>query len=120
MHGRENHTITTKFLDNRGDELRLKFRYLDSEINQIETALQVKLFKNTKLGYYSVYDRYASRFLEERVALRRYSSCNCWTVDIGVMRRHNPRDTSIMFNVSLLGLGGVGQGFSARGVGNRR
>lgn len=114
------YSIEPRFLDNRGDELRLKFHYIDQQIKQLEGGLQVRLLKNTKFGYYTIYDDYTREFLEERLAFRFYSSCGCWTVDVGYSKKYNPRDNALMLNISLLGLGEFGKSFSTIDSGSRR
>jgi hypothetical protein len=114
------YTVEPRFLDNRGDELRLKFHYIEQQIKQFEGGLQVRLFKNTKFGYYSVYDDYTREFLEDRLAFRFYSSCGCWSIDVGYSKKYNPKDETLIFNVSLLGLGELGKSFSTIDTGNRR
>jgi LPS-assembly protein len=53
-------------------------------------------------GIYSVRD---SRFLGIRAATKLLSTCECWSVTLGVRRSVNPSKTSFNFDFNLLGLG---------------
>ncbi len=107
------YSFEPRFVDNRGDEVRLKYQYIDNRLDQISGGAQIKLTRNTKFGYYAIFDSGNSKFMEERYALRFFSSCNCWTADIGYSRKYNPRNETIMLSVNLLGLGEFGSSFSA-------
>jgi hypothetical protein len=53
-------------------------------------------------GIYSVRD---NRFLGIRAATKLLSTCECWSVTLGLKRNINPSKTSFNFDFNLLGLG---------------
>jgi hypothetical protein len=53
----------------------------------------------------STYDARENRFLNVRAAAKFLSTCECWTITLGVRRDINPEKTSFNFDFSLLGLG---------------
>jgi LPS-assembly protein len=53
-------------------------------------------------GIYSVRD---SRFLGMRAATKLLSTCECWSVTLGLRRSINPSKTSFNFDFNLLGVG---------------
>jgi hypothetical protein len=63
------------------------------------------------LGAYfaPVYDLDAHRLLTDIIGVRLKSQCNCWFVDLGFSQTYNPNDTSVSFQVTLGGLGSIGQ-----------
>jgi lipopolysaccharide assembly outer membrane protein LptD (OstA) len=110
--------ITTILRDDRGDSLRLRYKYLDNSFNQIEGNAEVRILDRLKLGYYARYnDTFTiqtgtdavSGFLENRAVLRFYGGCNCWSVDLGYSERINPDREDFILNFSFAGLGDVTQ-----------
>jgi LPS-assembly protein len=63
------------------------------------------------LGAYfaPVYDLDAHRLLTDIIGVRLKSKCDCWFVDLGFSQTYNPNDTSVTFQVTLGGLGSIGQ-----------
>ena len=60
---------------------------------------------NLLLHVNSTYDARENRFLNVRAAAKFLSTCECWTITLGVRRDINPEKTSFSFDFSLLGLG---------------
>jgi len=63
------------------------------------------------LGAYfaPIYDLDAHRLLTDIIGVRLKSKCDCWIVDLGFSQTYNPNDTSVSFQVTLGGLGSMGQ-----------
>jgi lipopolysaccharide assembly outer membrane protein LptD (OstA) len=99
----------THFLDDRGDALRARYSYIDGQIGQIETGLELVLLDKLRLGSYARYDERTNKFIETNTALRFLSDCRCWSFDIGYGHTTNPDRNKLLFAVNLLGLGGLRQ-----------
>ncbi len=102
------YSLDGQFRDKRGNELRSRFRFVESKVRQLETSLQVALTDTFKVGYYSRYDDLTSEFIDNKFGFRLSSDCNCWLFDVEVADESNPNETSVLFTVTLLGLGEVG------------
>jgi hypothetical protein len=65
----------------------------------------------SRLGVYFApsYDMSASRLLSAEYGIRIKSPCDCWSVDFGIVDAVNPNELSYQFQVTLGGLGSVGQ-----------
>ncbi|MCC6932163.1 MAG: LPS-assembly protein LptD [Deltaproteobacteria bacterium] len=105
------YSVESCLTDRRGDEIRNRLSFIDSNMRQLETSLQLRILERVKLGYYTRYDDLAGKFLEQKVGLRFLSTCNCWIFDIGISDKINPDETKVMFNITLLGLGEIGNSF---------
>jgi LPS-assembly protein len=55
------------------------------------------------------YDFVKHKVISAEYGLRLKSPCDCWAFDMGVTKTINPSDTSYQFQVTLGGLGSVGQ-----------
>ncbi|MGC1343561.1 MAG: LPS assembly protein LptD, partial [Candidatus Binataceae bacterium] len=55
------------------------------------------------------YDLAASRLLTDVVGVRLKSACDCWFIDVGFDQTYNPNNTSVMLQVTLGGLGSIGE-----------
>ena len=60
---------------------------------------------NLLLSASSTYDALNSQFIGFRAATKILSSCECWSVTLGVNHDINPAKTSFRFDFNLLGLG---------------
>ena len=100
--------LGAQFLDNRGDELRIGWNFIDSRVRQLESSLQLKLSEGVKFGVYSLYDDLDGEFVENRAGIRFTSECNCWIFDVDIHDRSNPDETSVNFRLTLVGLGEIG------------
>lgn len=100
----------------RGDLIRSRISFIrDSEVEplgydtrQIETGAEMVLTSNLKLGHYSRYDDVERDFIESKIGLRVSSSCNCWIFDLQYGEQINPDQSVVSFNITLIGLGGLG------------
>ena len=68
-------------------------------------SLLYHLTDNLLLSASSTYDALNSQFIGFRAATKILSSCECWSVTLGVNHDINPAKTSFRFDFSLLGLG---------------
>ena len=73
--------------------------------------LRAYLDLSSHLGIYfaPVYDIAASRLLSDVIGMPIKSACDCWIVDVGFDQTYNPSDTSVTFQLTLGGLGTVGE-----------
>ncbi|HUY18033.1 MAG TPA: LPS assembly protein LptD [Candidatus Binataceae bacterium] len=64
-----------------------------------------------RLGVYFApsYDMSASRLLSAEYGIRIKSPCDCWSIDFGIVDTVNPNELAYQFQVTLGGLGSVGQ-----------
>ena len=100
------------FRDDRGDLLRLRYSFIEDNISQLEANLELALSSRLKLGYYARYDERENEFIDNQIALRIASSCNCWDLDIGFRERLNPDNKDFILQLTLKGLGALTQGVS--------
>ena len=105
------YNIEGQFVDKRGDEIRTRLNFIEDNVRQLETGLQVQMTENMKLGYYSRYDDLTAEFIENRFGVRLTSSCKCWIFDLDVSDRINPDETKMAFNITLVGLGEFSNSF---------
>jgi LPS-assembly protein len=108
----------THFLDDRGDALRARYSYIDGQIGQLETGLEVVLLDKLRLGSYGRFDERTNKFIETNTILRFMSDCRCWSFDIGYGHTTNPDRDKLLFTVNLLGLGGLRQQTSVTSLAN--
>jgi lipopolysaccharide assembly outer membrane protein LptD (OstA) len=83
-----------------------------SSANAISTAnMRAYMDLSSHLGVYfaPVYDLAASRLLTNIIGVRLKSACDCWFADTGFRQTYNPNDTGVTFQVTLGGIGTVGQ-----------
>ncbi len=64
-----------------------------------------------RLGLYFApsYDIASNQMLSTEYGVRLKSPCDCWAADVGVTDSYNPNETQIQFQLTLGGLGSVGQ-----------
>lgn len=98
-----------KLEDDRGDHLRTRVSYIENSVSQVDGNVEIALTDRLKLGFYGRYDDLESEFVENRVALRIISSCDCWKLDIGYRDRVNPDDRDYTLLLTLRGLGDIGE-----------
>ena len=108
------YSIDGKLSSKRGDSIISRLRFVDRSVRQLETGAEARVTDFLKVGYYSRYDDLSSDFIEQRGAVRFSSSCRCWLFDLQVSDRTNPNETQFAFNVTLLGLGEIGNTFFSR------
>jgi lipopolysaccharide export system protein LptA len=88
-------TVTTPTEPN-GSELIMLRSYYD-------------LFDRMGVYFAPSYDLSSSRLLSAEYGIRIKSPCDCWSVDFGIVDTVNPHELAYQFQVTLGGLGSVGQ-----------
>jgi len=103
--------IGSQLMDKRGDQFRGRLVFTNGSagpIRQFETSTELRVTDRIKLGFYGRYDDVKKDFLERKIGLRFNSSCRCWILDVDVVDRLNPNDTSIYFTLTLKGIAELG------------
>jgi len=106
--------------DDRGDRIGATYSFIDpfnpddSTTNQLRGNAELVLTDRVKFGLYSQYDLVRSTAIEQAVALRFVSACNCWHVDVGMSKTTNPDNQRINIRFALTGLGDLAQGWMYR------
>lgn len=95
--------------DDRGDAVRTRFTFIDNSVSQLEGNLELVLTDQLKVGYYTRYDDRSEEFIENRVALRIASYCDCWHLDLGWSEGTNPDRGDFTVNFTFVGLGDISQ-----------
>ncbi|HUN57506.1 MAG TPA: LPS assembly protein LptD [Candidatus Binataceae bacterium] len=65
----------------------------------------------SRLGVYFApsYDFVDKEFLSTEYGVRLKSPCDCWSFDMGITKTNNPSETSFQFQLTLGGLGSIGE-----------
>ncbi len=106
-----------------GSFLQLAYNYIGPGPNAgIGTpGINAALFEFMTLrAYYDVFDRLGLFFapswdiihnelLSTQYGVRLKSPCNCWAMDLGITKSINPSETQYQFQLTLGGIGSVGQ-----------
>jgi LPS-assembly protein len=100
--------VETQAFDKRGDQIRTRLSFIDDNVRQLEGNLELVITDNLKLGYYTRYDDLNGEFLDNRVAVRVLSSCDCWMFDTIFENSANPDQSKVSFRLTLKGLGEIG------------
>jgi LPS-assembly protein len=101
-------------VDSRGDSVTLEYRFLEDELETINSYLQVKLWDRADLFASYRYDVLNDLRIETRAGVTYYAQC--WNVTFSVEDRNHSfdrtRDDEVKFklSLSLVGLGSVGSG----------
>ncbi|RMG43208.1 MAG: LPS-assembly protein LptD [Candidatus Dadabacteria bacterium] len=103
-------SLATHVRRDRGDALIGRYTFIDNRVSQLEGNLVVVLNDRLKFGAYTRYDDIDGEFIENRLALRLSSACNCWHFDVGYSDRINPDRKRVEFRLTLAGLGDITQG----------
>ena len=101
--------VSNHFRDDRGDSLRYRYSFIDNSVSQLEGNLEVVLNERFSVGYYARFDDRQNEFVENRLALRLASACDCWFFDIGFDERSNPNKNRLFFAFTFGGLGDITQ-----------
>jgi LPS-assembly protein len=110
--------LTSQFSSDRGDSLFARYTFVgpdrgnadgEDKINQIDGGAEGVVTDRLRLGLYAQYDSIKGELLNTRSALRFYSACNCWHVDLGYADRLNPDNQTFYLNFTLTGLGSLSQ-----------
>lgn len=67
------------------------------------------LFDRMGLYFAPSYDFVTHELLSSEYGVRLKSPCDCWAVDLGITKTINPSETQFQFQVTLGGIGSVGQ-----------
>ncbi|MDG1958026.1 MAG: LPS assembly protein LptD [Candidatus Binatia bacterium] len=77
-------------------------------LENLNLAATYRLNDHIAASYLGRYDVIAGRFLENWLGLRLISPGDCWVVDLAVVDRVNPDEIDFRIQVSLVGLGSLG------------
>jgi LPS-assembly protein len=101
------HNVWSRFFSKAGDHLYLDYRYNDyTNINELNIDLAAVIASNFTCLYHLKHNFASDSELESSYGIRYRSEC--WAVEGRLST--NRDDTSISFNVELLGIGGWGSG----------
>ena len=78
-------------------------------LEEVDGGLIVPLADTLSTFYQVRYDALAHEFLERTGGLRLSSQCQCWLADVLVADQSNPQQTSVRFQITLVGLGSIGR-----------
>jgi LPS-assembly protein len=79
--------------------------YRKDVVGNLGATLFMHVTDQSLLSLNSVYSVRDSRFLGIRAATKLLSTCECWSVTLGIKRTINPSKTSFNFDFNLLGVG---------------
>jgi hypothetical protein len=68
-----------------------------------------ELFDRMGVYFAPSYDFVARKLLSSVYGVRLKSPCDCWSFDMGVSKTYNPSETSFQFQLTLGGVGSVGE-----------
>jgi len=84
----------------------IAYRFLaPNRLQQLDANLVVELTRWAGFLYSSRYDVVRQRFLDNFYGFRFLSQCDCWSLDLTVTDRTNPRELEVRAQISLVGLG---------------
>jgi LPS-assembly protein len=75
----------------------------------VTATAYTEVFDRMGLFFAPSYDVASNQFLNTEYGIRLKSPCDCWVADLGVTDSYNPNDLSFQFQITLGGLGSVGQ-----------
>ncbi|MGH7934874.1 MAG: hypothetical protein ACREQN_17160, partial [Candidatus Binataceae bacterium] len=67
------------------------------------------LFDRMGLYFAPSYDFASHQMLSEAYGIRIKSPCDCWAFDTGITKTNNPSELAFQFQLTLGGLGSIGQ-----------
>ncbi|MCO6432353.1 MAG: LPS-assembly protein LptD [Deltaproteobacteria bacterium] len=102
-------SVGTHFIDDRGDSFKARYSYRENSTSQIQGNLELAISEQLRLGYYAFFDDRESEFIENSVAARIISACNCWHLDVGYSDRINPDKQQVFLRFTFTGLGDITQ-----------
>jgi LPS-assembly protein len=79
-----------------------------------------ELFDRMGVYFAPSYDFVAHRLQSSAYGVRLKSPCDCWSFDMGVTKTYNPSETSYQFQLTLGGIGSVGESPFGRNPFQRR
>jgi LPS-assembly protein len=103
-----------------GSFMQLSYNYVAPGPNEIPGAnskynqfIVIRSYYDlfSRLGVYFApsYDFVNKEFLSTEYGLRLKSPCDCWSFDMGITKTNNPSETSFQFQLTLGGLGSIGE-----------
>jgi LPS-assembly protein len=109
--------------DDRGDILSFRYSLVNpvnltqvgatlpppEKIEQIQGNAEIVLSDRFRWAYFTQYDLVRSNIIQEALALRYMSACNCWHVDVGMSKTTNPDNNRFNVRFGLNGLGDLAQ-----------
>ena len=104
------------FVATRRSQLDAAYRYVrrgavetaEDGLQTLEARTILALTDRFAIGLNGRYDFVSDELVESGGGLRIQSSCQCWTVDLGVVNSVNPDETQFRVQVELGGLGSIG------------
>lgn len=86
-----------------------------SAVEQVDSSVTLRVTDQVGLRYAGRFNLAANRVLSNFFGFSYLSSCNCWSVDMGISDRANPNEVQFQFQMSLLGFGSA-EGGSRTGM----
>ena len=84
----------------------VEYRFItDSILQLLDSSVALPVTDRLALLYTMRYDIDAASFLENYAGLRLLSSCDCWTLNVGITDTSNPNEVQIQAQFTLAGLG---------------
>jgi hypothetical protein len=110
---RASYRFVAKDVNSRlGDEDAVLFRNRSAGVEEIAGGIYLRLGNYMGFSFLARYDLSDENddphFLERSVFFRLLSRCNCWVVDVGVTDRYDTDETAVRVQLTLVGLGAVG------------
>jgi len=88
------------------NSLGVTYRFITNNLlQQVDSALQVRITDTLGFVYAERVDILNDRFLENYFGLRLLSQCDCWGVDFAVIDKSNPQEVEVRAQITLVGLG---------------
>jgi hypothetical protein len=75
----------------------------------VTATAYTEVFDRMGLFFEPSYDIASNEMLNVEYGIRLKSPCDCWAADLGVVDSYNPNDLNFQFQLTLGGLGSVGQ-----------
>ncbi len=79
-----------------------------------------ELFDRMGLYFAPSYDFVSRRLLSSAYGIRLKSPCDCWSFDMGLTKTYNPSETAFQFQLTLGGVGSIGESPFGRNPFQRR
>jgi LPS-assembly protein len=114
-------------------QIAAAYRYVSSDsaedvLQSTEVLARLAFTKNISIGLKGLYDIVSNNFVEKAIGVTFTSSCDCWSVGVGVVDRVNPaatgnfasggggspNETQVRLAFELTGLGGFGSSVTQR------
>ncbi len=117
--------LSTKLSTDRGDSLFLRYSFAGeptenrdagTQVDQLDGGIETLVTDRTRFGIYTRYNildnpliNSEPGIINNRMAVRFYSGCNCWHADVGYSDQINPDIQTFYVNFSFTGLGDITQ-----------